>query len=87
MATDVYQELGIFINNKYEIDLDTMFYTLEGPTGNLYQDAEDGLIGMHEIVPHRALDVPWEPYICEEGKTPHNDPDEKCAAYFASLNN
>ena len=85
ISTDVNQDVGYFVNRLYDINPDHAWYKLESPTGNIVQDAEDLL--PITIVPHRALEEPWEQYICEEGETPSADREGRCAAYFASLNN
>ena len=59
------------------------YYTIVGPSGNLY---DDSLAGEIAIAPLRALDTPWQAGICEPGETPRRDPDGLCAAYLASLN-
>ena len=77
-------ELGVFEEHAHQIDYDRAFYTLTGPTDNLYEDTKNGLI---EIVPLRARENPWEQWICTEGKVPRDDPNLFCETYFSNLNN
>ena len=66
-------------NNPLE-DRDQAFYTIVGPTDNLYEDGENGLL---EIAPLRARDTRWEAGACKPGKEQPHDPLDACAAYFA----
>ena len=76
-------ELGDFEEHLDPVALDRAYYTVVGPSGNLY---DDSLAGEIAIAPLRALDTPWQAGICEPGETPIRDPDGLCAAYLASLN-
>ena len=83
--TKTSQELGVFEEYAHQIDYENAYYTIAGPTDNLFEDGQNGLL---EIVVLRALDKPWEAYICTEGQTPRDDDEFGfCAAYFESLNN
>ena len=63
--TFVSTELGVFEEHNWALQDKTQgYYTVVGPTDSTVNLYEDVINGRYEMVPLRALDEPWEAYIC-----------------------